>query len=94
MYIILNVSDTLDLLPESLDTRARVLTLTLALSFVQLAISAAFETVDLAHMVTPNRMLVDYVRVYQSKGQENLGCSPSSYPTEDVSCHVGKIQTT
>ncbi|KAH9819192.1 family 16 glycoside hydrolase [Melampsora americana] len=56
---------------------------------LNLAISAAFETVDLPHLVTPNRMLIDYVRVYQSKGQENIGCSPSQYPTEDyINKHI------
>jgi hypothetical protein len=50
----------------------------------QLAISEAFETVDAAHLPTPARMLVDYVRVYQRKGQENIGCSPKNFPTESV----------
>ncbi|KAG0151339.1 hypothetical protein CROQUDRAFT_36918 [Cronartium quercuum f. sp. fusiforme G11] len=49
---------------------------------LNLAISASFETVDLPHLVTPNQLLIDYVRVYQSKGQENVGCSPSQFPTE------------
>lgn len=34
-------------------------------------------------MEFPAEMLVDYVRVYQRKGSENVGCSPKDYPTED-----------
>jgi len=49
---------------------------------LNLAISEAFETVDAAHLPFPSRMLVDYVRVYQRKGQENVGCSPKNFPTE------------
>ena len=28
-------------------------------------------------------MYVDYVRVWQREGQENIGCSPSRRPTAD-----------
>lgn len=28
-------------------------------------------------------MYVDYVRVYQRKGHENIGCDPKDYPTAD-----------
>ncbi|KAI9604348.1 hypothetical protein H4Q26_003962 [Puccinia striiformis f. sp. tritici PST-130] len=49
---------------------------------LNLAISDAFETVDTAHLPMPARMLVDYVRVYQKQGQENIGCSPKGFPTE------------
>lgn len=34
-------------------------------------------------MEFPAEMLVDYVRVYQRKGQTNIGCDPKAYPTED-----------
>ncbi|PLW11627.1 hypothetical protein PCANC_05828 [Puccinia coronata f. sp. avenae] len=49
---------------------------------LNLAISEAFETVDAANLPFPSRLLVDYVRVYQKKGQENVGCSPKDFPTE------------
>ncbi|KAA1088213.1 hypothetical protein PGTUg99_026290 [Puccinia graminis f. sp. tritici] len=56
---------------------------------LNLAISEAFETVDAAHLPTPARMLVDYVRVYQRKGQENIGCSPKDFPTESyINKHI------
>lgn len=29
----------------------------------------------------PVEMLVDYVRVYQRKGQTDIGCDPPNYPT-------------
>jgi hypothetical protein len=34
-------------------------------------------------MALPGVMLVDYVRVYQREGQENIGCNPKDYPTAD-----------
>ena len=34
-------------------------------------------------MKFPAEMLVDYVRIYQRKGQQNIGCSPDDYPTEE-----------
>lgn len=34
-------------------------------------------------MEFPAEMLVDYVRVYQRKGETNIGCSPPGYPTAD-----------
>lgn len=34
-------------------------------------------------MEFPAEMLVDYVCVYQHKGQTNIGCSPPDYPTMD-----------
>ena len=33
-------------------------------------------------MVFPAIMQVDYVRVYQRKGQTNIGCDPADYPTK------------
>jgi len=34
-------------------------------------------------MTFPAEMLIDYVRVYQRKGYENIGCDPPDYPTMD-----------
>ena len=40
-------------------------------------------------MEFPSEMLVDYVRVYQRKGQTNIGCDPPGYPTADyISRHL------
>ena len=32
-------------------------------------------------MEFPAEMLVEYTRVYQWKGQTNIGCDPPNYPT-------------
>ena len=34
-------------------------------------------------MIFPAELKFDYVRVYQRKGQSNVGCDPSNYPTAD-----------
>ena len=34
-------------------------------------------------MTFPAEMRVDYVRVYQRKGQTNIGCNPARFPTSD-----------
>lgn len=44
-------------------------------------IIANWQTIDLTTMVFPAVMKVDYVRVYQRKGQTNVGCDPPDYPT-------------
>lgn len=43
--------------------------------------SPGFQNQDFQHLVFPNKMLVDYVRIYQRDGQENWGCDPSDHPT-------------
>ena len=34
-------------------------------------------------MTFPAEMIVDYVRVYQRKDSQNIGCDPPNYPTMD-----------
>jgi len=48
---------------------------------LNLAISESFQKVDLPNMVFPSEYKVDYVRVYQRKGEKNVGCDPQDYPT-------------
>lgn len=48
---------------------------------MNLAISESFQTVDLPNMVFPSEFKIDYVRVYQRKGEKNVGCDPADYPT-------------
>ena len=43
--------------------------------------SSGFQTVDLTTLNFPAELLVDYVRVYQRKGQQNIGCDPAARPT-------------
>jgi len=50
---------------------------------LNLGISANWQTIDTTTMVFPSIMLVDYVRVYQRRGQTNVGCNPPNYPTTD-----------
>ncbi|KAG5728844.1 hypothetical protein E4T56_gene17829, partial [Termitomyces sp. T112] len=50
---------------------------------LNLGISPNWQTIDLSTLLFPAEMLVDYVRVYQRRGQTNVGCSPTEYPTED-----------
>ena len=45
--------------------------------------SPGWQTIDLTTMTFPTEMLIDYVRIYQRKGHEDIGCSPDDYPTED-----------
>ncbi|UZJ56521.1 hypothetical protein CBS101457_005841 [Exobasidium rhododendri] len=48
-----------------------------------LAISSGFGWVDWDKLVFPGKLKVDYLRLYQAKGKENIGCSPKDYPTKD-----------
>ncbi|KAJ8082976.1 hypothetical protein PM082_008836 [Marasmius tenuissimus] len=50
---------------------------------MNLGLSENFGDVDLAHLVFPVWMLVDYVRVYQDPNAMNVGCDPKDYPTAD-----------
>ena len=44
--------------------------------------SENFGLVDLAHLPFPVHMKVDYIRVYQPAGEENIGCDPRGFPTQ------------
>ncbi|GAA95842.1 glycoside hydrolase family 16 protein [Mixia osmundae IAM 14324] len=48
---------------------------------LNLGMSQSFQVVDFTHLKFPSTMYIDYVRVYQREGQENIGCSPDSMPT-------------
>lgn len=48
-----------------------------------LGISENFGTPIWDELTWPNTMSVDWVRVYQKEGQENVGCDPADYPTAD-----------
>ncbi|KAI0795085.1 beta-glucan synthesis-associated [Abortiporus biennis] len=50
---------------------------------LDLNISPNWQTIDTTTMEFPAIMQVDYVRVYQRKGQTNIGCDPADYPTAD-----------
>ncbi|KAF8810902.1 SKN1-domain-containing protein [Phlegmacium glaucopus] len=42
-----------------------------------------WQPIDLSTMIFPAEFKMDYVRVYQRKGQTNMGCNPKNYPTAD-----------
>ncbi|KAF8891507.1 glycoside hydrolase family 16 protein [Mucidula mucida] len=47
-----------------------------------LGMSLNFGSVDLENLVFPTTMSIDYVRVYQKKGEINVGCDPDEFPTQ------------
>jgi len=49
---------------------------------VNLGMSENFGFVDLEHLPFPVHMKVDYIRVYQPRGAENIGCEPPDFPTQ------------
>lgn len=50
---------------------------------LNLGISRNWQKILPETMMMPAEMLIDYVRVYQRKGSENIGCDPKDYPTQD-----------
>jgi len=50
---------------------------------LNLGMSPGWQTIDPSTLSFPTEMLIDYVRIYQRKGHENIGCSPDDYPTEE-----------
>ena len=48
---------------------------------MNLGMSENFGKVDLAHLVFPTTMRVDWIRVYQPKDAINIGCDPAAFPT-------------
>lgn len=50
---------------------------------LNLGISSNWQKIDTSTMTFPAEMRVDYVRVYQRKGQTNIGCNPARFPTSD-----------
>ncbi|KAG8716446.1 hypothetical protein FRC11_008595 [Ceratobasidium sp. 423] len=50
---------------------------------LNLGLSPSFQGADFKNLQFPATMLIDYVRVYQRAGQENIGCDPRNYPTAD-----------
>ncbi|PWN38585.1 SKN1-domain-containing protein [Meira miltonrushii] len=50
---------------------------------MNLAISHGFGAIDWDRITFPGTMQVDYVRVYQAKNKQNIGCDPPDRPTSD-----------
>lgn len=47
-----------------------------------LGMSSNFGFVDLENLIFPTTMSIDYIRVYQKKGEINIGCDPPDFPTQ------------
>ncbi|GAA5976460.1 hypothetical protein JCM10908_005507 [Rhodotorula pacifica] len=50
---------------------------------MNLASSYAFQEPQWGKLHFPAHFRIDYVRVYQKKGQKNVGCDPKDYPTSE-----------
>ncbi|GAA5969420.1 hypothetical protein JCM11641_008110 [Rhodosporidiobolus odoratus] len=48
---------------------------------LNLGISDSFQTIDYHDLVFPAKMKIDYVRIYQQEGKQNMGCDPKDMPT-------------
>jgi beta-glucanase (GH16 family) len=48
---------------------------------MNLGFSEDFGGIDFDNIILPATMSIDYVRVYQPKGNINIGCDPVDYPT-------------
>jgi len=48
---------------------------------INLGMSKNFGDIDFEHLTFPNRMRVDYIRVYQDMHNVNIGCDPKNFPT-------------
>ncbi|KAJ1309915.1 hypothetical protein OPQ81_006674 [Rhizoctonia solani] len=56
---------------------------------LNLGLSPSFQGIDFKNLKFPATMLIDYVRVYQRAGHENIGCDPPNYPTADyINQHI------
>ncbi|EJD47628.1 beta-glucan synthesis-associated [Auricularia subglabra TFB-10046 SS5] len=56
---------------------------------LNLGMSESFQEVDTANLQFPAKMYVDYVRVYQRDGEDNIGCEPKNFPMQDyINKHI------
>lgn len=62
---------------------SQLLIIVLQALVLNLGISPGWQKIDPSTLTFPTEMLIDYVRIYQRKGHENIGCSPDNYPTEE-----------
>lgn len=49
---------------------------------MNLGLSENFGFVDYDNLPFPSTMRVDWIRVYQSPGELNIGCDPPDFPTK------------
>ncbi|KAG8862814.1 hypothetical protein FRB96_000824 [Tulasnella sp. 330] len=48
-----------------------------------LGISQNFGAIDFDQLTFPANFMIDWIRVYQPAGSENIGCDPPNFPTAD-----------
>ena len=57
---------------------------------LNLGISGAWGAMDIAHLLFPTIMHIDYVRIYQKSGQTSITCDPPGYPTTEFIANHGE----
>ncbi|KAG8931888.1 hypothetical protein FRC03_011003 [Tulasnella sp. 419] len=50
---------------------------------INFGIAPSFQLQDFKNLKFPSRFYIDYIRLYQRVGHENIGCDPESHPTKD-----------
>lgn len=56
---------------------------------LNLALSAAFQSLQFDRLEFPGTLRIDYVRVWQEKGKTSITCDPEDYPTADyINRHI------
>lgn len=50
---------------------------------LNLGLAPSFQKQDWKNLKFPAFLNIDYVRVYQRDGTNNIGCDPPDYPTKD-----------
>lgn len=50
---------------------------------LNLGMSGAWGAIDMANLLFPTTMHIDYVRIYQKPGEESITCDPTGYPTTE-----------
>lgn len=59
------------------------------------SLTANWQTINTDSMMFPSEFLIDYVRVYQRKDQQNVGCNPPDFPTSDyIQNHIDAYMST
>ncbi|KAH6915106.1 glucosidase [Coprinopsis sp. MPI-PUGE-AT-0042] len=58
---------------------------------INLGMSQNFGDVDFTHLIFPQTMKVDYVRVYQPVDKVSIGCDPAGFPTYDYIERSGQL---
>lgn len=69
--------------PEDVQVGQRLISEEPMYVILNLAISPSFQSLQFDRLEFPGTFLIDYVRVWQKKGQTDVTCDPESHPTAD-----------